>query len=165
VVIRNQAWEAQAGVHLLTPLIIAGSDQAVFINRGWIPLSDYQDGSWDQYAEGETGQITGQIRLSQAEPTFGGRPDPPLQPGEIRQAWNFINLEAIASQIPYPILPIYIQQAPDEADPSLPYRSLTEPELTEGSHLSYAGQWFLFAAILLVGYPIYCIRTSERGLR
>jgi cytochrome oxidase assembly protein ShyY1 len=33
------------------------------------------------------------------------------------------------------------------------------PELTEGSHLSYAVQWFLFAAVVVIGYPILLKRT------
>jgi surfeit locus 1 family protein len=34
VALRNQVWENQAGVHLLTPLRIAGTEQSVLVNRG-----------------------------------------------------------------------------------------------------------------------------------
>jgi surfeit locus 1 family protein len=34
----------------------------------------------------------------------------------------------------------------------------TQPDLSDGPHLSYAIQWFSFATIALVGYPIYVRR-------
>jgi cytochrome oxidase assembly protein ShyY1 len=36
------------------------------------------------------------------------------------------------------------------------------PELTEGNHGSYAVQWFSFALIALVGYPILLRRQALR---
>ncbi|MBL6965745.1 MAG: SURF1 family protein [Anaerolineales bacterium] len=160
IAIRNQAWGDQPGVHLLTPLKIAGSDQAVLVDRGWIPLEAYQSGDWTAYEVAGSVAIKGMLRLSQTEPALGGRPDPTPQPGEILRAWNFVNLQAIAQQIPYPLLNIYIQQAPDVANLQMPYRSLPEFELTEGPHLGYAVQWFIFATILGVGYPMYVRREN-----
>ena len=161
IAIRNQAWGDQPGVHLLTPLKITGSDQAVLVDRGWIPLEAYQRGDWTAYEVAGTDVIEGLLRLSQAEPTFGGRPDPTPQPGETLRAWNFVNLQAIARQIPNPLLNVYIQQAPDAANLQPPYRSLPEFELTEGPHLGYAVQWFIFATILGVGYPMYVRRETH----
>ncbi len=42
----------------------------------------------------------------------------------------------------------------------LPIPQVVELDLSEGPHLGYAGQWFLFAAILAVGYPFY-VRRQE----
>ncbi len=36
-------------------------------------------------------------------------------------------------------------------------------DLGEGSHLSYAVQWFVFTAIGLVGYPLVLVRLARRG--
>jgi len=36
------------------------------------------------------------------------------------------------------------------------------PEVSEGSHQSYAWQWFSFTAILLIGYPLL-LRRSLRS--
>ncbi len=160
IAIRNQAWNDQPGVHLLTPLIIAGSEQAIMVDRGWIPLDVYQSDDWAAYEVVGQVSLNGMLRLSQTEPSFGGRPDPTPQPGEQLRAWNFVNLERIAQQMPYPLQHIYIQQAPEEGQAQLPYRSLPEFELTEGPHLGYAVQWFIFAAILGVGYPFYVRREN-----
>jgi len=161
IIIRNQVWNGQAGVHLLTPLKIRGLDQSVFVDRGWIPLDKYKNDLWADYDERGEVDVLGQIRLSQEEPTFGGRPDILPALGESMKVWNFVNIEAISQQIAYAVLPIYIQQSPNEAWTSLPYRSQPELDLTEGPHLGYAGQWFLFATILLIGYPIF-VRKEEK---
>lgn len=161
IVLRNQAWVNRYGVHLLTPLRIKDSDMAVIVDRGWVPGEDFEAGTLDHYDETGPVVVQGMLRDSQTRPDFGRRADPTLAPGEQRlDAWYLVNVDRIAEQIPYPLLPVYIQQAPDPAWTELPYRSLPELELTEGPHLGYALQWFTFALILGVGY-LYYIRKEE----
>jgi surfeit locus 1 family protein len=158
VALRNQAWNDQIGVHLLTPLKIAGSDQAVLVDRGWVPVQDFNSHDWSQYTEPGKVRVTGVIRVSSSTPDFGKRADPP---GRL-DVWNFANVQRIAEQVSYPLLSIYIQQAPDPSWSSLPHRSQPELDLTEGPHLGYAFQWFTFAAILGLGYPFF-IRRQEKA--
>jgi surfeit locus 1 family protein len=155
VVLRNQIWNDQAGVHLLTPLLISGSDQAVLVDRGWIPLDAYQAGDWSEFAEPGIIEVRGVIRASQSEPEIGSREDPVPGLEDWYPAWHFANVESIDKQISLSLLPVYIQQSPDPSWQTLPYRSEPELELTEGPHLGYAIQWFTFATILAVGYPFY----------
>jgi surfeit locus 1 family protein len=75
-------------------------------------------------------------------------------------AWNFVHIAGINQQVPYRLLPVYIQQAPDPAWTGMPIRTQPKLELTEGSHLGYAIQWFAMAAILGFGYPFF-IRRQE----
>lgn len=162
VALRNQAWGNQLGVHLLTPLHITGSDQTVLVDRGWVPLegSNYQ--SWASYPEPGVVTVRGVIRASQNKPDFGRRSDSVPAPGEPPlKSWYFANVQGISRQMPYSLLPIYIQQAPEPAWTSLPYRTQPSLDLTEGPHQSYAIQWFTFAAILGIGYPFF-IRRQER---
>jgi surfeit locus 1 family protein len=77
--------------------------------------------------------------------------------------WYFANVERIAAQLPYKLLPVYVQQGPDPAWTAMPYRSLPELDLTEGPHQSYALQWFSFATLLVIGYPFF-VRTRELTL-
>ena len=53
-----------------------------------------------------------------------------------------------------------LRQTPDRGLPPLP-RRLPVPELSEGPHLSYAIQWFAFALILGIGYPLF-VAKQER---
>jgi surfeit locus 1 family protein len=163
VVLRNQDWQGRLGVHLLTPLFIQGSDQAILVDRGWIPFEDFKSGKLSQYDENGLGEINGVIRRSQTKPRIGGRADnipaagePPLQ------AWNWINVAGIAGQLPYEVLPVYLLNSPDPSRNQMPYRTQSELELSEGSHLGYAFQWFTFATILALGYPIYIRREETR---
>lgn len=160
VALRNQSWGNEWGVHLLTPLHISGSDQSVLVDRGWIPSEAFKSGDWSGYNEPGLVSVQGIVRASQSKPDFGKKNDPE----GVLQAWNFANVERIQVQTPYPLLPVYIQQAPDPAWTSLPYRSQPELELTEGPHMGYALQWFSFAAILGIGYPFF-IRKTQSGAK
>lgn len=163
VVIRNQVWDNEAGVHLLTPLVIAGSDQAVLVDRGWIPAADMEPQQWEQYHEPGRVTVAGMIRASRSKPDFGGVPDPPPVPGERLLAWNNVNVSRIDQQVTYPLLPIYIQQDPSADWTGLPHRNQLVLELTEGPHLGYAIQWFLFATVLGLGYPMYVRHHTKQS--
>ncbi len=158
--IRNQSWQSQPGVHLLTPLVITGTQTAVLVDRGWIPLDSYQNGDWRAFEEPGLIPVKGVIRLSQ-QATFGGRADPTPQPGEVIKAWNFVDLEKIKPQFSYNLAPVYVQKSPDGTETALPYPNLTEIEISAGPHLSYAIQWFVFTAILLGGY-LFLVHKENR---
>ena len=172
VALRNQAYQLEFGAHLLTPLKIDGSDRAVLVDRGWIPQDIYLSGKWDRFDETGPVQVRGVIRLSQTKPQMGSINDPIPNAGEPPLlSWNLANVAGIARQVPYSLLPVYIQKSPDPQHPTPPYpdpASMTLPypvdpplDLTEGNHLSYALQWFTYAVILLVGY-IGLIFRAER---
>lgn len=163
VVLRNQDWQGRLGVHLITPLIIQGSDKAILVDRGWIPYEDYTSGKMPQYDEMGLIEVNGFIRRSQTKPIIGGRADEIPDAGEPPlQAWNWINIPGISGQLPYELLPVYLQSSPDPNQTQMPYRAKPELELSEGPHLGYAFQWFTFAAILAIGYPIYVRRDELR---
>jgi surfeit locus 1 family protein len=163
VVLRNQDWQGRLGVHLLTPLIIQGSDQAIMVNRGWIPYEDFEAGKLSQFDESGLVEVNGIIRRSQTKPRIGGRADQIPAEGEPPlQAWNWINVGGIAGQLPYELLPVYLQGSPEPSRNQMPYRTQLELDLNEGSHLGYAFQWFTFALILAIGYPIYVSREEKR---
>jgi surfeit locus 1 family protein len=162
VILRNQAWENQLGVRLITPLKIAGTGQAILVDRGWVPYEDFTQGNLDQYQEPGIVRVEGIVRRSQARPDIGRMSDPTPEPGGGRMdAFYLANVERISSQVSYPLLPAYIQQSEDPVRTALPYRSAPLPQITEGSHLGYAIQWFTFAAILFFGYPFFVRRETQ----
>jgi surfeit locus 1 family protein len=164
VVLRNQDWQGRLGVHLLTPLIIDGSQQSVLVDRGWVPYEDFTAGKLAQYDQPGVVELNGVIRRSQTKPMIGGQEDQIPGPGEPPlMAWYWININSISDQMPYELLPVYLRSSPDPAMEELPYISQQELELTEGSHLGYAFQWFTFAAILGIGYPIFIRKEEARA--
>lgn len=166
IALRNQYWNDQWGVHLVTPLKITGNERAVLVDRGWIPGEAYQSGDWSQYIEPGKVTVEGVIRLSQSKAELGRRSDPTPAPGEgPLKTWNFVNVPRLAEQTGEALLPVYIQQSPDPAWTGLPRRFQVELDLSEGPHMSYAIQWFIFAAILGIGYPFFIRRReSEKHL-
>jgi len=151
VALRNQFHEAEYGYHLITPLRFSGG--VVLVNRGWIP-ADGNSAPMDWRKYDETGQVTvtGQIRLGQEKPAFGGVADAESSHLDV---WNNLDVNRIVAQSPYPMLTVFIQPNQVEGDDTPPIPFQPEVELTEGPHFGYALQWFSFATILFFGYPFY----------
>jgi surfeit locus 1 family protein len=162
VALRNQYHNSEYGYHLLTPLRL-DNGSAVLVDRGWVPADGNDSpGGWSRYDEAGQVQVQGVMRLGPTKPDLGGVPDPTLAPGQTRlDYWNFANLERISQQIPYSVLPVYIQPDVDANDviPPIPYQP--EIDLTEGPHFGYAIQWFTFATLLYLGYPFYLRRQLK----
>jgi surfeit locus 1 family protein len=153
VVLRGQKSDSGVdGVHLLTPLRIAGGEAAVIVDRGWLPTAQRDPSALAAYAVPREVTVEGIAHAAQA------RPDSPLAsrdlplPGASRiDAWLRVDVAAMQAQVSAPLLPLYVEQLPSEGSSALP-RPRDPRALSEGSHLSYAVQWFSFAAILAVVY-------------
>jgi surfeit locus 1 family protein len=161
VALRNQYYGSEYGYHLLTPLLSDGG--AVLVDRGWIPANgNSSPGDWSKYNVPGVVNLSGQIRLGQTKPAIGGVADVLPADGSRLEIWYNADIERIADQLPYPVLPVYIQPDVDQndSDPPIPYQPTIE--VTEGPHFGYALQWFTFATILLVGYPFYLRKQGTK---
>jgi surfeit locus 1 family protein len=137
----------------------------VLVDRGWIPAdANSAPSDWRKYDEAGEVNVTGQIRLGQSKPAFGGVVDTPPENGTRLEVWNNADIRQIAQQLPYPVLPVYIQPKPVAGDNEPPIPFQPEVELTEGPHFGYALQWFAFATILFLGYPFF-LRKQEKASR
>lgn len=165
IALRNQHWQNQWGVHLVTPLLIEGSKMAVLVDRGWIPAEEFNTWDWSKYTEPGVVEVKGVIRASKNRADFGSRNDEASGMDEERiKAWNFVKIDRISEQTSLELLPVYIQQAPDNTHTAMPYRTQPELDLTEGPHQSYAIQWFSFAVIIALGFPLLVYtREFKRG--
>jgi surfeit locus 1 family protein len=163
-VLRNQGNEGILGYHLVTPLVLADGS-AILVNRGFIPAEgNAAPADWRKYDEPGEVAVSGIIRLGETEAGFGAAADPTLTPDQTRlDFWIIVNIERIASQVPYPLLPVFIQPNMDPADSESPIAYQYQYEVTEGPHLGYAGQWFTFATLLFLGYPIFYLPKQEKA--
>lgn len=153
-----QNWNGRAGVHLITPFLVAGEETAVLVDRGWIPQADYDNGQLAQYDETGLVQLKGVVALSQPLSRYG---DAAAQPeGPQAQVYR-VDVSMLQKQMPYDLLPFYVLQAP-EGKVTPPLRAEPQIDLSEGPHLSYAIQWFLFTLILGTGYLLYVYKGLEK---
>jgi surfeit locus 1 family protein len=159
VLLMNRTFQEQSGYHLVAPLLQPEGGPAVLVDRGWIPQEDGTLQGLERYAVKGEVSLSGVLLPSQAEPGWSLLADAPLSPGEFRLAWRALSIPVLQQQFPYTLAPVYIEQSaplPGAAGPA-PIPGV-ELELTPGSHLGYAIQWFAFAAIAVGGTLLWVRR-------
>ena len=156
---RSRARDGQPGYHVLTPLMLDDS-QAILVDRGWVPFEMDSPPIAPATPIDQAVRLEGILFPSQQQPQGIGARDP--QEGRLERVF-WVDTERLNRQLPYRLEPVFLQlsrQSP--AQPSrLPIPPLP-PELDAGPHLGYAWQWFSFALIGLVGYPLL-LRSMLRG--
>ena len=105
--------------------------RTVLVNRGWVPNSGAPSGRPPADAAAPDGEVT---------VTGVVLPSP---------------------QERFPVLIRLEEQEPPQAFDLPVALGGEEVDLGEGPHLSYAVQWFLFAAVALVGWPVLLWRTAR----
>jgi len=143
----GRSYEGIPGVDFVTPLRLSDRT-AVLVDRGWAPSPDGYHVDQQAYREGDSAAVEG---LGMAAPR--GRGD--VDPAHLRDS------------LPYPVLPVVIQQLPPSTVLHRPPPSrLTRwplPPLNDGPHLSYVVQWFSFAVIIVVGSLVLLRQRHARG--
>lgn len=149
VLIRNRSYRGTLGANVVTPLVLHDST-AVLVNRGWIPL----DIEPPAPPMGEV-TVVGLLLASQ-ERGIGPKDS---DTGRLA-VLNRVDVERIDAQSALHLFPLYLSLASPEPAGDYPI-PLDPPVRDEGPHRSYAIQWFLFAGIVLIGYPILLRRRTH----
>ena len=145
VLVRSQVVKGQAGVHAVFPLDL-GDGTGVLVNVGWFPLGLDPPPVTSLYAPQGRIDLIGFLRADQERPALG-RTEPE---GRLETVAR-IDVSRIQRQVDLRLLPLWIHLiAPDDPD-RLPV-PVPQPTLDEGSHFSYAVQWFSFGLIAVIGY-------------
>ena len=161
VLIANRTQDGAPGYWVVTPLVLADGS-AVAVNRGWVPFGDTDlDGAGREYPppEGEV-TVTGIAHLSQERQGIGVAD---AAEGRLTTL-NRVDVGRIDAQSDLDLLPLYIDLVTAVPEPVDPPRPLPPPELSEGPHQGYAVQWFLFATVVVVGYPLALRRIAHQRL-
>jgi surfeit locus 1 family protein len=164
--LRGRAMDGRPGVHLVTPLRIAGTDTAILVLRGWIPANDAATADPRPYAAPGAREVEG---IVQTISTAGGPiPLPETVNGATVATYQRIDPKAVQTATPYPLVPAYLQILPTPAAPPPPraadsvpaLRRVPLPPLDEGPHLGYAIQWFGFAAVAIFGMVVVIVKQN-----
>lgn len=144
-VLELQSRLGQAGVHGLAALRMADGS-VVAIDRGWLEL----DAPLPPVPEGVV-ILEGRVRL----PKGGGRLTDPGPPPRIDR----VDLDLLGEVWNTELAPFFLEVSQGEDTAFAPHEPL---ELTNGPHFGYAMQWFAFAAIGLIGFPLLLRREASR---
>lgn len=154
-VVRYRSNDDATGWEIITPLRTGSGD--VLVSRGFAARPADQD--FPRVAPAPpSGEVTivGYVRRNEQ----GGADAMTPADGAVR----LINSDAVAATVGYPLVNGYIGAitiTPPASDGLVPVHP---PELTEGSHFSYALQWFTFAGIAAFGLVVL-IRSDLRDRR
>jgi len=140
----NQLQGQMVGYHVLTPFRLSGTNRAVLINRGWLPLETSREKLPDihQLPSGVI-RVAGRIdRLHRVGFRLEGADIPTAGWPAVVQAPD---ADKIGQRLGYPVLPYQVLLDPAaEGGYSRLWHSV---RLDPGKNRGYALQWFLFAAL------------------
>jgi len=144
--VANRTFDSRAGSWLVTPVRL-GDGRVVVVSRGWVPRL-YAAGEAPQAIETPTGRIEVLGRINDSVPD--GRIA--TSPTSILPEVSRLDLDRVEELLGIEVVDRWVQlerQAPPLGDLPLP---VPRPGLDEGSHLSYAVQWFFFSSATVVAY-------------
>ena len=145
-----RSFGGRPGQQVLSVLERAGGP-AVLVDRGWIPFD--RAARPPPVPDGPV-RISGVVRAPEPGAVGAGEQVARISPPQI------------AGRFDRPLEAVYVQTTTQRPAPAPGGPVPTPlPELTEGSHRSYAVQWFTFALIAMIGYPVLIWRTAGEQAR
>jgi cytochrome oxidase assembly protein ShyY1 len=154
LILRARSLDGRPGNHILTPLVLGAGD-ALLVDRGWVPLDlDRPPVAPAVPPEGSV-RVTGVLVPPDA--TTQGRSRERLE------SVGRVDLGRLQEQMPYRLAPLYLlmrMQKPAQPG-ALPIPAAFDPTIPGPPHLSYAIQWFSFAALALVTYGALIRKTAR----
>jgi cytochrome oxidase assembly protein ShyY1 len=151
LLVRNRPFQGQVGFYVLVPLI-SDAGPALLVNRGWVPAGESAI-DVPHIPAPPRGEVTVTARVRPSEPasTTGTPPH-----GQVTR----IDVPGISRDLPYPVYGGYGELTREQPAPRHAPAHLLPPETSEGPHLAYAFQWFLFACLALGGYVVLARREA-----
>jgi cytochrome oxidase assembly protein ShyY1 len=158
LLVRSRSLDGSPGSWVMTPMVMADGT-GVVVNRGWIANEGRFDSVPRQYrAPSGTITVTGVMRTTETRGRFGPKDPPTGRLSSLARA----DIARVQKQVDERLVPGWVQLQKEAPAPTgrVP-KPLPPPELTEGPHLSYAIQWFIFSTIAVVGYPLILRRRAR----
>ncbi|MDL2357572.1 MAG: SURF1 family protein [Pseudomonadota bacterium] len=153
--LNNRPQDGRAGLYLLMPLRIAGSDTHVLVARGWLPRNAGAVATMAPYTT-PAGSVTveGIVKGSIGHIMQLGTPEP-LRPGAIVQN---IDPAQFGRASGLKLQPFFIEQGGSAADGLV--RAWPAPALGVEKHQGYAFQWYALAGMALLFFVMTGFRRG-----
>lgn len=144
ILIDNRIYREQAGYHVLTPLHIEGSEMRVLVNRGWIPAPAEHRQIPDVATPSGMVEVTG-MAIVPGNRFFTLGADALKDSARWQRVWQNLDLPGYSKAVGFPLQQVVIQLAPESTAGGFA-REWPRPDERLEKHLSYALQWWGFAA-------------------
>jgi cytochrome oxidase assembly protein ShyY1 len=159
VILYGRTLGERTGNHVLTPLILEDGT-AVAVDRGWVPLEDDEPPLRDAAPPAGTVRVAGVLFPSEVDPEAAASGEG----ADVRTTFAKVDLGAVSDSLPYPLAPAYLLLGSQDPRPGPLPIVAPLPDAGGGPpHLSYAIQWFTFAAIDVVGFVVLIRREARRS--
>jgi surfeit locus 1 family protein len=146
IVRRNRGAQDRAGVHVITPLKLEGSERYVLVDRGFLPLGREGRDFRKRYQTPLQGTAYGLVKSTLAPKlpkalSFLEPQDPPVGAGKPwNDLWIRVDILKMQQQLPYPVLPIYLESMENPNDPLLASQIVKEGAAGRNDVLALTGQ-------------------------
>jgi surfeit locus 1 family protein len=159
VLVRSRSLDGQSGDNVLTTLDVEGTGLVVL--RGFAPTGGGGiEGKLEAVRPADDGEpvtLTGVLRASERRGSIG-----PRDPAEGHlDVINRIDLPRLQQQQDLELAPVFLQLTGSEPAEMPFIREVPITGLDSGPHLSYAIQWFVFASVGLIGWPLLLRKTAR----
>lgn len=149
----NKIYKGRAGYEIYTPFMVKGLEQAILVDRGWVPVGQDRAHLPD-FPKARGTSINGTLNLP---PTYFA-----LGPMQEKTGLNwplrieFIDLQTLSKLLGYPVFS-YVLWLDSVPTPTWQVVT-TKPE----KHRGYAVQWFAFALTVLI---LYVVLNRPKGIK
>ncbi|MFF7458391.1 SURF1 family protein [Kitasatospora sp. NPDC008115] len=146
------------GYFVVTPLVLADGGGTVLVNRGWVP-SGTSAADYPAVPAAPAGQVTLTGRLRADETATGSLKD---RAGLPDRQFNLISTAQQTKESGAALLGGYLELTATEPAPADQPELLPEPNHSDiGPHMAYAIQWWLFTAMIPVGFVVMARREAK----
>ncbi|MGA0877840.1 MAG: SURF1 family protein [Ilumatobacteraceae bacterium] len=154
ILILNRSQGGRAGVNVATPLRLTDG-RVVIVVRGFLPL----DESVPVPPSGNV-RVVGTVRTSEIR-----RAGQPTESPEETKEFFRLDIDRIAGRIDGQVLPVAISLEISDPPENAVLQPVASPELSDGPHLPYAGQWLICATAVIVGWALAVRRSYLTNAR
>jgi len=160
-VLSARTQNGSVGVQIVTaikPVDGSWPDTSILLIRGWMPAPDGRTYARGSTPEGDTLEVEGLVTEF-----------PPAGTGTVRMpslpyAFRWLDRDTLAKEVGTPVAPFVLLQLGDTVQHDVSkITRVPPPSLSEGSHKSYAVQWFVFATVALGGFVAYLVTQRAKG--
>ncbi len=154
ILVRNRTVEGVVGFEVLTPLVLADGS-ALLVDRGWLRAPPGGATAVPQVPPPPSGQVSvvGPVRLPES------RADPAVRRGDHLEVRR-IDPARAAPALPYPLYGAYVILDTQEPPGAAGLRSIPPEHQDALQNAGYVVQWWLLAALTLVGFGYLARREA-----